>query len=210
MLAVTADRSGFAAVGSAGNAPAVWTSPTGSAWQLTRLPLPAGAVSAVLTQVAAVGGRLVAAGAASRAAVAGQVAGPVPFAAVSGDGGRSWPVRGTGAAGPAHLVVTGRAELAGRPAAGRGAAWARRSADNSAECHGRDLDRRRVRRVPVRRASAPLARALPLNCASPGGPLHPPDAQSPNDSMGLLGSSPGVPCTPRCPKSQQLHGTFGL
>ena len=90
MLAVTAARPGFVAVGSAGSAPAVWTSRAGSAWQLTRLPLPAGAVSAVLTQVAAMGGRLVATGAASRAAVAGHVAGPVPFAAVSGDGGRSW------------------------------------------------------------------------------------------------------------------------
>jgi hypothetical protein len=90
MLAVTAARPGFVAVGSAGNAPAAWTSRTGSAWQLTRLPLPAGAVSAVLTQVAAVGGRVVAAGDAVRAAVAGHVAGPVPFAAVSGDEGRTW------------------------------------------------------------------------------------------------------------------------
>jgi hypothetical protein len=91
MLAVTTDRSGFAAVGSAGNAPAVWTSPTGSTWQLTRLPLPAGAAGAVLTQVTTVGGRLVAAGDALRAAGAGQhAAGPVPFAAVSGNGGRTW------------------------------------------------------------------------------------------------------------------------
>lgn len=91
MLAVTADRSGFAAAGSSGSAPAVWTSRTGSAWQLTRLPLPAGTTSAVLTQVTAVGGRVVAAGDALRAAVAGQrAAGPVPFAAVSGDGGRTW------------------------------------------------------------------------------------------------------------------------
>jgi hypothetical protein len=91
MRAVTAARPGFVAVGSAGSAPAVWTSRTGWAWQLTRLPLPAGAVSAVLTQVAAVGGRVVAAGAASRAAVAGHVAtSPVSFAAVSSDDGRSW------------------------------------------------------------------------------------------------------------------------
>ena len=83
------DRTG--AAGSSGTAPAVWTSHTGSAWQFTRLPLPAGTASAVLTQVTAVGGHVVAAGDAVRTALAGQqVAGPVPFAAVSGDGGRTW------------------------------------------------------------------------------------------------------------------------
>jgi hypothetical protein len=89
MLAVTAGRAGFVAVGSAGTAPAVWTARTGLAWQPTALPLPAGTVSAVLTRVTAVGGRVVAVGDATRAA-AGQAASPVPFAAVSGDGGRHW------------------------------------------------------------------------------------------------------------------------
>jgi hypothetical protein len=90
MLAVTADRSGFAAAGSAGNAPAVWSSRTGSAWRLTVLPRPAGTTSAALTQVTAVGARVVAAGTAVRAGMGQQGPGPVSFAAVSSDGGRTW------------------------------------------------------------------------------------------------------------------------
>jgi hypothetical protein len=90
MLGVTADRSGFAAVGSAGSAPAVWISRDGSAWRLTVLPLPAGAASAVLTRVAAVGGQVVAVGDYSPAGVGRRVAGPAPFAAISADGGRTW------------------------------------------------------------------------------------------------------------------------
>jgi hypothetical protein len=106
MLAVAAAQPGFVAVGSAGSAPAVWTSQSGSAWQFTRLPLPAGTVSAVLTQVAAVGGRVVAAGDASRAAVPGHMAGPVPFAAVSGDDGRTWrEVILRAPAGPATITA---------------------------------------------------------------------------------------------------------
>jgi hypothetical protein len=137
MLAVTADRSGFAAAGSSGKAPAVWTSPTGSTWQFTRLPLPAGAASAVLTQVTAVGGRVVAAGDALRAAGAGQHgagqygAGLVPFAAVSGDGGRTWrEVVLHAPAGPATitaLTVAGRgfaaAGLSGVPGDQAMLAW---------------------------------------------------------------------------------------
>lgn len=107
MLGVTADRSGFVAAGSSGSAPAMWASPTGSHWLLTRLPLPAGAASAVLTQVAAVGGRVVAVGDASRTAVAGRhVAGTVPFAAVSGDDGRTWrEVILRAPAGPAAITA---------------------------------------------------------------------------------------------------------
>ncbi len=91
MLAVTADRSGFAAVGAVGNVPVVWTSPTGSAWQPIALPLPPGTASAVLTRVAAVDGRVVAVGnAATHAAAGPPAAGTVAFAAVSTDGGRHW------------------------------------------------------------------------------------------------------------------------
>jgi hypothetical protein len=85
VLAVTAAPPGFVAVGSAGNAPAAWTAPTGSAWRFTAVPRPAGAVSAVLTQVSAAGGRVVAAGYAWRGGPA-----PVPFSAASADGGRTW------------------------------------------------------------------------------------------------------------------------
>jgi hypothetical protein len=85
VLAVTATAPGFVAVGSAGSRPVAWTSPTGSAWRFTAVPRPAGAVSAVLTQVTAAGGRVVAAGYEWRAGPA-----PVPFTAASADGGRTW------------------------------------------------------------------------------------------------------------------------
>jgi len=87
VLAVTTARSGFVAAGAAGSAPAVWTSPGGSAWQLRTLPRPAGAASAVLTKVTAIGDNVVAIGSEYRGAVAGA---PIPFAAVSADGGRTW------------------------------------------------------------------------------------------------------------------------
>jgi len=85
VLAVTAAAPGFVAVGSAGGGPAAWTSPTGSGWRFTAVPRPAGGVSAVLTQVSAAGGRVVAAGYEWRAGQA-----PVPFTAASADGGRTW------------------------------------------------------------------------------------------------------------------------
>jgi hypothetical protein len=91
MLGVTADRSGFTAVGSTGNLPAVWTSQTGSAWQLTTLPMPTGAASAVLTAVAAVGQRVLAIGSAVHATGPGHpLPAPMPFTATSTDGGRTW------------------------------------------------------------------------------------------------------------------------
>jgi len=87
LLAVTAARSGFVAVGAAGTSPAVWTSPGGSAWRLRTLPRPAGAASAVLTRVTATGEKVVAIGHEYHRAAAGP---GVPFAAVSADGGRTW------------------------------------------------------------------------------------------------------------------------
>ena len=85
VLAVTAAGPGFVAVGSAGSTPAAWTSRDGSAWAFTALPLPSGAAGAALTQVTAAGTRAVAAGYEWRAGSA-----PVPFTAVSADGGRTW------------------------------------------------------------------------------------------------------------------------
>ena len=73
------------AVGSAGNTPAAWTTRNGPAWHFAALPLPAGAAGAALTQVTALGTRVVATGYAWRAGSA-----PVPFGAVSADGGRTW------------------------------------------------------------------------------------------------------------------------
>jgi len=136
MLAVTADRSGFAAVGSAGNTPEVWISRTGSSWQPTALPLPPGTASAVLTRVAAVGGRVVAVGTAATHAAAtnapagspaagSPTAGSVPFAAASTDGGRHWHetvlARPAGPAAVTALTAAGRgfvaAGLTGQPGA---------------------------------------------------------------------------------------------
>jgi len=100
MLAVTAARAGFVAAGNVGSAPAVWTSPDGAAWRLTSLPVPAGASSAVLTQVAALGSRVVAmgtrfTGASSR-----------PLAVVSSDSGLSWrETTPTAPAGPAAVTA---------------------------------------------------------------------------------------------------------
>lgn len=84
VLAVAADAHGFVAVGSHNRKPAAWTTSNGRSWTTIVLPLPAGASSAVLQQIAIKGSRVVALG---RATTAGGV---VPFAALSVDGGARW------------------------------------------------------------------------------------------------------------------------
>jgi len=84
MFAVTAGPGKFIAVGGHGTDPAVWTSSDGQQWTEMDLPLPAGATSATLRQVAARGTRVVATGNAVT------VKKTVPFAEVSMDGGASW------------------------------------------------------------------------------------------------------------------------
>lgn len=84
MLAVTAGGPGFVASGALGSHPAVWSSADGRKWAATVLPVPAGARSAVLRQVAASRRRVAAAGTEDTAA------GRLPFAAVSADSGRTW------------------------------------------------------------------------------------------------------------------------
>jgi hypothetical protein len=122
MFAVTAGPGGFIAVGGHGTAPAVWTSPDGQQWTVRDLPLPAGATSATLRQVAAQGARVVATG----NAVTGKKT--VPFAEVSMDGGTSWhgvilPSSGTQAAVTAlaasgtGFVAAGQTGQASDPAA---------------------------------------------------------------------------------------------
>ena len=106
LLAVTAGPTGFAAVGAVGAHPAVWLSRDGRGWQSRSLALPAGARSAVLQRVAIRGSRIAALG-----TQAGP-SGPVPFAAVSVNGGRTWRetpllVRGR-PAGVTALVTAGR------------------------------------------------------------------------------------------------------
>jgi hypothetical protein len=84
LLGVAAGRTGFAAVGAIGTHPAVWLSSSGRGWTAVPLAIPAGAGSAVLQQVAIAGRRITAVGTQARAS------GPVPFAAVSANGGASW------------------------------------------------------------------------------------------------------------------------
>jgi hypothetical protein len=85
VLAVAADAHGFVSVGSRDGNPAVWTTNDGRYWTAVGLPVPAGASSAVLQQVAVSGSRMAALGQATT--TAGAV---VPFAEVSNDGGATW------------------------------------------------------------------------------------------------------------------------
>ena len=105
LLGVAAGSTGFAGVGAIGTHPAVWLSRSGQGWTAVQLAIPAGADSAVLQQVAIAGRRITAIGMQARAS------GPVPFAAVSANGGASWresplPVPG-GPAGVTALVAAG-------------------------------------------------------------------------------------------------------
>lgn len=110
MLAVTSAPSGFVAVGSHGNRPAAWTSPDGHRWKLVDLPAPAAGGQAELQFVTSSGRAIVATG------TVGAPYSPVPFAAVSVDGGRTWletqlPVPG------GHGQVSGLTMAGGRFAA---------------------------------------------------------------------------------------------
>jgi hypothetical protein len=84
VLAVAADERGFVAVGSHDGKPAAWTTFSGRSWTTTHVPMPAGASSAVLQQIAVNGSRVAALG---QATVRGEV---VPFAVLSVDGGANW------------------------------------------------------------------------------------------------------------------------
>src|SRR5262249_58666922 len=94
LLAVTAGASVSAAVGAVGAHPAVWLSRDGRGWQSRSLALPTGARSAVLQRVAIRGSRITALGTQARPS------GPVPFAAVSVNGGRTWRETPLPAPGP--------------------------------------------------------------------------------------------------------------
>ncbi|HUL26540.1 MAG TPA: hypothetical protein VLW44_12305 [Streptosporangiaceae bacterium] len=106
LLTVAAGRTGFAAVGAVGTHPAVWVSTGGQRWRSRLLAVPAGASSAVLQRVAIKGNRIAALGMQARPS------GPVPFAAVSANGGRTWreaalPVPGTSASVTALITAGG-------------------------------------------------------------------------------------------------------
>jgi hypothetical protein len=84
VLAVGADARGFLSVGSHNGQPAVWTTTDGRTWTTIVLPMPAGASSAVLQQIAISGNRVAALGQATTPA------GVVPIAELSVNGGSSW------------------------------------------------------------------------------------------------------------------------
>jgi len=93
VLAVAAGAHGFVSVGSHDSKPAVWTTANGTSWKTIVLPVPDGAATAVLQQIAINGNRVVALGQATPAAGTGAGrtgAGPVPFAELSVDGGATW------------------------------------------------------------------------------------------------------------------------
>jgi hypothetical protein len=84
VYAVTAVRAGFVAVGTHGDCHSIWTSPDGRHWTVHDIGVPAGATSAMLSQVTVNGSHVVAAG------YAVTRAGEIPIVVVSADGGRHW------------------------------------------------------------------------------------------------------------------------
>ena len=133
--AVAADAHGFVAAGSRNGKPAAWMTSNGQSWTASVVPLPAGASSAVLQQVAVRGSRMAALG---QATVDGDV---VPFAVLSVDGGANWVQVPFAAPGPDTTFTALIASSSGFTAVGEygpagqaapaawtsanGAAWAR-------------------------------------------------------------------------------------
>jgi hypothetical protein len=123
--AVVADAHGFVAAGSDSGKPAVWTTSNGQSWTAVLLPLPAGASSAVLQQIAVKGSRMVVLGQATTQG------GVVPFAALSLDGGATWVQVPFAAPGPdttfTALTANSRGFTAvgqfGQPGQASPAAW---------------------------------------------------------------------------------------
>ena len=112
VLAVAAGAHGFVSVGSHDGKPAVWTTANGRSWETIVLPVPDGAATAVLQQVAINGNRVVALG---QAATAG---GSVAFAEVSVDGGATWRQAAFSSPGPEVAFTALTADAAGFTAAG--------------------------------------------------------------------------------------------
>jgi hypothetical protein len=113
VLAVAAGAAGFVSVGSHDGQPAVWTTANGTTWTTIVLPVPAGASSAVLQQVAISGNRVTAVGQAIT------VAGPVPVAELSLDGGISWQQAPITTPGPDTTFTALTASPGGFTAAGQ-------------------------------------------------------------------------------------------
>jgi hypothetical protein len=98
--------------GSHEDKPAVWTTTDGRSWKTVLLPVPAGASTAVLEQVAASGNRVVALGQATT------TAGTTPFAELSADGGATWQQEPFSSPGSEVNFTALTADSAGFTAAG--------------------------------------------------------------------------------------------
>jgi len=113
VLAVAADARGFVSAGSHDGKPAVWTTTDGTTWTTIVLPVPAGASSAVLQQIAISGNRVAALGQATTPA------GTVPIAELSVTSGASWQQVPFGSPGPDTAFTALTAGPGGFTAAGQ-------------------------------------------------------------------------------------------
>ena len=113
VLAVAADATGFVSVGSHNGRPAVWTTTDGRTWTTVVLPVPAGASSGVLQQIAISGNRVAALGQATTPS------GTVPIAELSLNGGSSWQQVPFSSPGPDTTFTALTASSGGFTAAGQ-------------------------------------------------------------------------------------------
>ena len=113
VLAVAADANGFVSVGSHNGRPAVWTTTDGRTWTTIVLPVPAGASSGVLQQIAISGNRVAALGQATTPS------GTVPIAELSVNGGSSWQQVPFSSPGPDTTFTALTASSGGFTAAGQ-------------------------------------------------------------------------------------------
>ena len=120
VLAVAASAHGFVSAGSHDSQPAIWTTTDGRSWKTIVLPLPDGAATAMLEQIAINGNRVVALGHAAPAngAPAGTGPGAFPFAELSVDGGATWQQVPFSSPGPDTAFTALTADSAGFAAAG--------------------------------------------------------------------------------------------
>jgi hypothetical protein len=119
VLAVAASARGFVSAGSHDGQPAVWVTSDGRAWETFVLPVPDGAATAVLQQIAINGNTVVALGQASPAnGTNGTSADPVPFAELSENGGITWQQVPFSSPGPDTTFTALTAGSSGFTAAG--------------------------------------------------------------------------------------------
>ena len=124
VLAVAASVHGFVSVGSHDSKPAVWMTGNGRSWETIVLPVPDGASTAVLQQVAISSNLVVALGQATTGTgpaggtATGSAASTVPFAELSLDGGATWQQVPFSSPGPDTAFTALTADAAGFTAAG--------------------------------------------------------------------------------------------